>query len=35
MTFIIDQLAYRSARLYAMSGHEIIAALYLRKAYGR
>jgi hypothetical protein len=35
MTFIIDRAAYKLARLYAASGHELIAELYLRKAYGR
>lgn len=35
MIFILDRAAYKSAILYAASGHEIIAGLYLRKAYGR
>ncbi len=35
MSFIIDRDAYRTALLYAASGYEVIAALYLRKAYGR
>lgn len=35
MTFIVDLNAYKAALLYAANGHEIIAGLYLRKAYGR
>lgn len=35
MSFILDRAAYKTAQLYAANGHEIIAALYLRKAYGR
>ena len=35
MSFIIDYVAYKTALLYAANGHEIIASLYLRKAYGR
>ena len=34
MTFIKDQSAYRSACLYAVYGYEVIARLYLKKAYG-
>lgn len=35
MTFIVDRNAYKAALFYAANGHEIIAGLYLRKAYGR
>lgn len=35
MTFIIDKSAYRTACLYAASGYEVIARLYLKKSYGR
>ena len=35
MTFIIDRSAYKTALLYASCGQELIAGLYLRKAYGR
>jgi len=35
MTFIKDRKAYRTACLYAASGHELIARLYLMKAYGK
>lgn len=35
MTFIVDRNAYKAALLYAANEHEIIAGLYLRKAYGR
>lgn len=35
MSFIIDHNAYKSALLYAAYGQEVIAGLYLRKAYGR
>lgn len=35
MTFIIDKSAYRTACFYAASGYEVIARLYLKKAYGR
>jgi hypothetical protein len=34
MSFIKDKTAYRTARLYMANGHEVIAQLYLRKAYG-
>jgi hypothetical protein len=34
MSFIIDRAAYQTAILYAASGYEIIARLYLKKAYG-
>ena len=34
MSFIVDRNAYKTALFYAASGHEIIAGLYLRKAYG-
>ena len=34
MTFIKDIAAYRTACLYAASGYEVIARLYLKKAYG-
>lgn len=35
MTFIKDSQAYKAALLYASFGQEVIASLYLRKAYGR
>ena len=35
MIFIIDKSAYKTALLYASYGQELIASLYLRKAYGR
>lgn len=35
MTFIKDIHAYETALLYASFGHELIAMIYLRKAYGR
>lgn len=35
MTFILDKDAYKSACLYAAFGYEVIAKLYLKKAYGR
>lgn len=35
MSFIIDKSAYKTALLYASCGQELIASLYLRKAYGR
>lgn len=35
MTFIIDKSAYRTACLYVACGYEVIARLYLKKAYGR
>jgi len=35
MTFIKDKSAYRTALLYAANGHELIARLYLIKAYGK
>lgn len=35
MSFIIDKEAYRTAMLYRSHGQEIIANLFLRKAYGR
>ena len=35
MTHIKDKTAYRKARLYADCGYEVIARLYLKKAYGR
>lgn len=35
MTFIIDKEAYKTACLYATCGYEMIAQLYLKKAYGR
>ncbi len=34
MTFIKDIEAYKSARLFAACGFELIASLYLKKAYG-
>ncbi len=34
MTFIKDQSAYKSACMYAACGYEVIARLYLKKAYG-
>lgn len=35
MSFIEDVAAYKSALMYMSCGHEVIAYLYLRKAYGR
>lgn len=35
MSFILDRAAYRTALLYKAEGHELIALLFLRKAYGR
>lgn len=35
MSFIVDRKAYKTALLFASSGYGVIAALYLRKAYGR
>lgn len=35
MTFIKDNAAYKSALMYAACGYEVIARLYLKKAYGR
>lgn len=35
MTFIKDRAAYQLALLFAANGQEVIASLYLRKAYGR
>lgn len=35
MSFIIDKEAYRTALLYKSCGQELIANLFLRKAYGR
>lgn len=35
MSFIIDKKAYRTALLYMSAGHEVIAQLYLKKAYGK
>jgi hypothetical protein len=34
MNFIKDVNAYKNALLYAAHGQEVIASLYLRKAYG-
>lgn len=34
MFFIKDEAAYKTALLYASFGQEVIANLYLRKAYG-
>jgi hypothetical protein len=34
MTFIKDKVAFKTAQLYWHSGQEVIAVLYLRKAYG-
>jgi hypothetical protein len=34
MTFIKDRVAFKTAQLYRAAGYEVIAALYLRKAYG-
>lgn len=34
MTFIKDRTAFKTAQLYRVAGHEVIAVLYLRKAYG-
>lgn len=35
MTFLKDKVSYKTALLYASFGQELIANLYLRKAYGR
>lgn len=35
MSFIKDVAAYKSALMYMSCAHEVIAYLYLRKAYGR
>ncbi len=35
MSFIKDVAAYKSALMYMNCGYEVIANLYLRKAYGR
>ncbi len=35
MTFIKDQAAFKTAQLFHASGYNIIAELFLRKAYGR
>lgn len=35
MSFILDRAAYKTAQLYRVEGHELIALLFLRKAYGR
>ncbi len=35
MSFIIDRAAYKSALFYRVQCHELIALLFLRKAYGR
>lgn len=35
MSFIIDKEAYKTALLYMAAGYEIIACLYLKKAYGK
>lgn len=34
MSFIKDVTAYKSALLYMANGQEVIASLYLKKAYG-
>lgn len=34
MTFIKDLAAYKAALLYMANGQEVIALLYLKKAYG-
>lgn len=34
MSFIKDIAAYKNAQLYAAHGQDVIASLYLRKAYG-
>lgn len=35
MSFIKDVEAYKTAQLYFAAGHNVIAYLYLRKAYGK
>jgi hypothetical protein len=35
MSFIKDHAAYKLALLFAANGQEVIASIYLRKAYGR
>lgn len=35
MTFIKDKTAYMTALLYMAAGYEVIACLYLKKAYGK
>jgi hypothetical protein len=35
MSFIKDIAAYKTAQLFAAHGQEVIATLYLRKAYGK
>lgn len=34
MSFIKDITAYKTALLYMQNGQEVIAQLYLKKAYG-
>lgn len=34
MTFIKDLEAYKTALLYMANGQEVIAHIYLKKAYG-
>ncbi len=34
MSFIKDKSAYQTALLFMANGQEVIAQLYLRKAYG-
>lgn len=34
MSFIKDLAAYKAALLYMANGQEVIAHLYLKKAYG-
>lgn len=34
MTFIKDTSAFKTAQLYMLNGHPLIAGLFLRKAYG-
>lgn len=35
MSFIVDKKAYRTSLLFMAAGHEVIAQLYLKKAYGK
>lgn len=34
MTFIKDKAAFKTAMLFYFCGYDVIAGLYLRKAYG-
>lgn len=35
MTHIKDKAAYKTAQLFVGAGYDVIANLFLRKAYGR